>query len=89
MPAFRWIAVDSEDNLWVEEFNDVGFGQGRFSVFRSDGAWLGLIDLPEGLPESRGGFFQPWMEIGPDYLLGVWVDQYGVEQVRLYRIEKG
>ena len=89
MPAFRWVVADSEGNLWVEEWEGVGFEQGRFSVFRSDGAWLGRIDLPTGLPESRGGLFQPWIDIGPDYLLGVWTDDYGVEQVRLYRIEKG
>jgi hypothetical protein len=89
LPAFRWMVADSEGNLWVEEWEGVGFEQGRFSVFRSDGAWLGRIDLPTGLPESRGGLFQPWIDIGPDYLLGVWTDDYGVEQVRLYRIEKG
>jgi hypothetical protein len=89
MPAFRRVVADSEGNLWVEEWEGVGFEQGRFSVFRSDGAWLGRIDLPPGLPESRGGLFQPWIDIGPDYLLGVWTDDYGVEQVRLYRIKKG
>jgi hypothetical protein len=25
MPAFRWIVVDSEDNLWVEEWEGVGW----------------------------------------------------------------
>lgn len=89
MPAFRWISVDSEDNLWVEEFDTERLGQGRFSVFRSDGVWLGHVDLPNGLPETRGGLFQPWLDIGPDYVLGVWVDELGVEQVRLYSINKG
>lgn len=88
MPATRWICADSEGNIWVEEFDEDGLGQGRFSVFRSDGAWLGHVDLPNGLPETRGGLFQPWVEIGPDYILGVWVDEFGVEQVRLYGINK-
>ncbi len=88
MPAFHWIAADSEDNLWVEEWEDVGLDQGRFSVFRSDGAWLGYVEVPEGLPESRGYPHQQMMEIGSDYLLGVWTDDYGVEQIRLYRIMK-
>jgi hypothetical protein len=88
MPAFRWIAVDTEDDLWVEEWEGVGLDQGRFAVFRSDGAWLGYVDLPEGLPQSRGDPYQQLIEIGSDYLLGVWTDDYGVEQVRLYRIEK-
>ncbi len=88
MPAFRSIVVDSEDNLWVEEWEDVGLGQGRFSVFRADGAWLGHVGIPEGLPVLRGYYAHQLMEIGSDYLLGVWTDEYGVEQVRLYRIEK-
>ncbi len=88
MPAFRWIAVDSEDDLWVEEWKGVGLDQGRFLVFRPDGAWLGYVDIPEGLPESRGYPHEQVIEIGSDYLLGVWTGDYGVEEVRLYRIEK-
>jgi len=88
MPAFRWMAVDSEDNLWVEEWEGVGWDQGRFSVFRSDGAWLGYVAIPEGLPWVRAGFDRQLVEIGTDCLLGVWTDDLGVEQVRLYRIEK-
>jgi hypothetical protein len=89
MPATRWLCADSQENVWVEDFDEEGLGQGRFSVFRSDGAWLGEVDLPDGLPETRGGLFQPWLDIGPDYVLGVWVDELGVEQVRLYSINKG
>ena len=88
MPAFRGIAVDSEDDLWVEEWKGVGLDQGRFLVFRPDGAWLGYVDIPEGLPESRGYPHEQVIEIGSDYLLGVWTGDYGVEEVRLYRIEK-
>jgi hypothetical protein len=88
MPAFRWIGVDSEDNLWVEEWEGVGWEQGRFSVFRPDGAWLGQVDLPDGLAVALGEPDKQALEIGPDYLLGVWADEYGVEQVRLYRVEK-
>ena len=62
--------------------------QGRFSVFRTDGAWLGYVEIPEGLPQLRVSYDMQSMEIGSDYVLGVWVDDLGVEQVRLYRIEK-
>lgn len=88
MPAFKWIVADSEDNLWVEEWTGVGLGQGSFSVFRPDGAWLGSVDIPGGLPQIRVAFDYQLMEIGPDFLLGVWTDQVGIEQVRLYRIMK-
>lgn len=88
MPSFRWIGVDSEDNLWVEEWEGVGIEQGRFSVFRPDGAWLGHVELPEGLVVPFGEPDRQIIEIGTDYVLGVWSDEYGVEQVRLYSIEK-
>lgn len=89
MPAYRWAQVDEVGNLWVEDWQDVGLGQGPFSVFDADGIWLGQVDVPEGLLPDRGGLFQQWAEIGPDYFLGVWEDDLGVQQVRLYRIEKG
>lgn len=88
LPAFRWIAVDSEDNLWVEQWEGAGWDQGAFSVFRSDGAWLGNVAIPRGLPLTRGDYGRQVIEIGADYLLGVWTDDLGVEQVRLYRINK-
>lgn len=88
MPAFRSMAADSEGNLWVEDWVGVGVRQGSFSVFRTDGAWLGSVTIPEGLSEDRISYYDQTIEIGPDYLLGVWTDEYGVDQVRLYRLEK-
>jgi len=88
MPAFRSTSVDSDDNLWVEEWEGVGLKQGPFSVFRPDGAWLGYVEIPGGLAQGRMSSNSQVLEIGSDYILGVWSDQFGVEQVRLYRIEK-
>jgi hypothetical protein len=89
MPAYRMITVDADENLWVEDWDDVGVDQGSFSVFRSDGAWLGRVTLPPGLPMLRGrGLQASVLNIGLDYILGVWIGEYGVEQVRLYRIKK-
>jgi len=56
----------------------------RKTISRPDGAWLGSVEVPDGLPSTRGGLFQPWVELGSDYFLGVWVGELGVEQVRLY-----
>jgi hypothetical protein len=90
MPYFRLIVADSEQNLWVEDWHDVGLGQGAFSVFRPDGVWLGTVALPAGLPRMRGvNLRTALLEIGSDYVLGVWESELGVEQVRMYRIEKG
>ena len=89
MPAYRYLTVDVEENLWVEDWDDVGIDQGAFSVFRTDGAWLGKVDLPAGLPYLRGiNLRTSVLEIGVDYVLGVWTGAFGVEQVRMYRIKK-
>lgn len=54
------------------------------------GAWLGRVELPPGLPMLRGTAVRsaPVLEIGPDWILGVWEDELGVQQVRLYRLRK-
>jgi len=87
MPAYRLVLVDASGNLWVEEWEDVGVRQGPFSVFDPEGVWMGRVRLPPDLPWTRGLKFT--MEIGEDYILGTWIADLGVEQVRLYRIEKG
>jgi len=87
MPEFRLILTDASENLWVEDWDDVGVGQGGYSVFDPDGVWLGRVTMPPGLPWTRGR--KPTMEIGEDYILGTWTTDFGVEQVRLYRIDKG
>jgi hypothetical protein len=46
------------------------------------------VEVREGLTADRGWSDTKILEIGSDYILGVWADDLGVEQVRLYRIEK-
>ena len=51
----------------------------RWAVFDPEGRWLGDVETP------RGG--RVW-DIGNDYVLGVWQDALGVQQVRMYRLVK-
>jgi len=89
MPAFRMLVPDAQGNLWVEDLDDVGVEQGQFSVFSPEGVWLGRVELPPGLPWLRGdNFLISTLEIGDDYLLGVWAGEFGTEEVRLYPILK-
>lgn len=87
MPKYRMLIVDSAENLWVEDWDDVGVEQGSFSVFSPEGTWLGRVELPAGLPWDRG--VRGTLQIGRDYVLGVWIGGLGVEEVRLYRLNKG
>lgn len=88
MPAFRSVTADAEGNLWVEAFDGCLHRQGTFEIFDRSGRWLGAVELPPGLARSGPGPFEPWLEIGADYVLGVWRDELDIDQVRLYRIEK-
>jgi hypothetical protein len=78
-PAYSRILVDPGENIWVADYPSHGDEQSLWNVFDPEGKWLGTVETPYG-----GYIFQ----IGEDFLLGVWVDELGVEQVRLYRIER-
>ncbi len=46
----------------------------------TDGIYLGTVKLPHDLRQ---------VEIGPDYVLGVATDELGIEQVRLFGLDRG
>ena len=77
-PSGRSI-LDSELNLWVEDFRTTSEAPADWSVFDPDGVWLGRVTLPEGLEIY---------EIGADYVLGRWLDGMEVEHIRVYDLSK-
>ena len=89
LPAYSVMKIDSERNLWVRDAyveTEIGQGWGRvistptsWRVFDRNGKWLGTVTLP-----AR---FNP-MDIGADYILGLWRDEDDVEHVRMYRLNK-
>lgn len=87
LPAFRWILMDTEGNLWVEDWRGAGLETGAFSVFDRSGRWLGEVELPDGLPALRGVRSTP-LEVGGDYVLGVWETALGDQEIRQYRLQK-
>lgn len=80
MPAFRALKLDAEGNLWVEEYRAPWETERRWQIFDTDGRWLGRLVTPPGFVV---------MDIGRDYLLGLWRDENDVEYVRMYPLEKG
>lgn len=78
-PAYRDIAADAAGNLWVRNYTRPSDEDARLSVFDPDGRWVTVVDVPDDLQV---------LEIGVDYLLGVWTDELGVEYVRLYGINR-
>jgi hypothetical protein len=79
-PDYSQITLDAAGNLWVE----LGPGTREASptvehlVFDPQGALLGTVALPS----------LKVLEIGHDYVMGVHYDEYNVEHLRVYEIQK-
>ena len=79
MPSYEHARVDALSNVWVKEYNRPGDNTPRWSVFDSRGVWLGTLTFPVR--------FEP-LDIGSDYVLGLWRDEDDVEHVRMYQLVK-
>jgi hypothetical protein len=88
LPLLRSVHVDSDGNLWAESFPRPGTGDPPFIVLGTDGTLLGEVYLPPGLDRGTHATLDPLLELGADYVLGVWSDELGVEVVRLYGLIK-
>jgi hypothetical protein len=92
-PPYSTLLVDREGNLWAQEYEwwedapdrwgPVSLltppGESRWDVFTPLGRWLGTVTMPARI--------RP-LEIGADYVLGLWRDADDVEHVRLHRLVK-
>ncbi len=79
-PAFApAIRVDSDLNLWVKEFGQPGDLRSPWSVFSPAGEFLGLVEMPPAIEV---------LEIGSDYVLGLHRDEFDVEYVQFFRLQR-
>jgi hypothetical protein len=78
-PAFQSVRVDRLGWIWAELFRPPHHLTPRWMVFDSSGVARGVVDLPPGLEIH---------DIGPDYVLGRWLDDLRVEYVRRYRLDR-
>ena len=88
LPVLRSIHVDAAGHLWLQPYYVAGAEPPPFEVHAPDGTWLGSVTLPPGLHRAFIQYQAPYMEIGDDYVLGVWTDDLDVQYVRMYRINK-
>ena len=88
LPVLRSIHVDATGHLWLQPYFVAGAEPPPFEVHAPDGSWLGSVSLPPGLERAFVQYQAPYMEIGEDYILGVWTDELDVQYVRMYRINK-
>ena len=78
-PAYGGIAVSVEGYLWVREYDLPGNEANNWAVYDAEGILQGTMGLAPR--------FQP-LDIGPDYVLGLWRDADDVEHVRMYELVK-
>lgn len=79
MPVIDLLEVDGDGHLWVRAYAPSDLGAREWSVMEPDGRWLGQVVTPAGFEV---------MDIGWDYVAGVYVDEVGVEYVQAYRLDK-
>ena len=88
LPVLRSVHVDGAGHLWLKPYYVAGAEPPPFEILAPDGTWLGSVSLPPGLVRAFTQYQAPYMEIGDDYVLGVWTDELDVQYVRMYRINK-
>ena len=79
LPAILAILVGDDGSLWVEEYRRDEAGAGTWWVFDDQRQLASRVEMPAG--------FRP-MDIGRDFVVGVWRDNLDVEHVLLYRLER-
>ena len=81
IPPIASVMADALDHLWVEEYEVPGVEapQALWTVFDPAGRILGFVETPDGLEVY---------EIGEDYILGVTQDEFDVEYVQMWSLER-
>ncbi len=79
MPAYGTFVVDDLGNLWVQDYEPDPDDRINWSVFNEGGQLLGTVVLASGLNVKQ---------IGDNFVVGVWRDEYDVEHVLMYDLIK-
>jgi hypothetical protein len=79
VPAIQALTVDTEGNVWAERYRLPWEAERLWDVLGPTGRWLGSVQVPHRTQV---------LEIGPDYLMGRHVNEYGVERLVVHAILK-
>ncbi len=78
-PAYGGLLIDADGNLWTGEYVRYPAQPVVWTVFSAAGELLGEVRVPQRFKV---------LEIGSDWIIGVGRDEFDVEHVRLYGIQK-
>ncbi len=78
-PAFESLRVTRDGHVWLASTKGRAgyYDATRWEVFSPEGVWVGALTTPERFTVH---------EVGPDYILGVRLDDLDVEHVQLLRL---
>jgi hypothetical protein len=79
MAAFQLLLVDEAGWLWAKLFGPRSTDPSSWVIFDLDGRAHGTVELPADLEVHQ---------IGPDFVLGFVLDEFGVPVVRKYRLHR-
>ena len=79
LPVYQSLLVDAERHVWVERYRLPWEDERRWWIFDPSGRWLGEPSVPSDLTIR---------EIGSDYILGVRRDEFDVESVAVFRLNR-
>jgi hypothetical protein len=78
-PFFDRLLVDSQDNVWVRRESGSATMGAKWDVIAADGRMLGSLRAPLNLEITQ---------IGRDFVLGIWTDEDGAEDIRAFRLTR-
>jgi len=79
MPAFASLETDPLGFLWIERYRTPGEEPPVYDILNPEGRLVGWVSLPDDLDI---------LEIGQDFILGLYRDELEVEYVRMYRLHR-
>lgn len=79
LPLFARLVSDQEGNVWLGDYEFPGALPDRYLVFLRSGALIGWVTVPEDLTI---------LDVGEDLILGGRTNEWDVQAVVLYRLEK-
>ena len=80
IPVYRRLLLDTEQHVWAERYRAPWEDTPSWYVFDEQGVWLGAIATPPGLHV---------FEIGSDYVLGRYRDEFDVQSVVMVPLDRG